>query len=692
MALLQATYPIAPKGLATNFEETALPPDYALKFRNRFINSAGGCEKRQGLVKHSAAIPGAPTVTSLHELVDSRTGATTLLAGAEGRLYRYNTITSAWVSAHNSHFHDVTYQSVQMVDRLIFVNGTNRNVYTKDGVTFTELRAIIDEDQAISPTSPTQLVISNTTALGGDLNQRGVAPDDVVFNLTRQLLGIISIVGSATATHTGIAGQSPGDHYQIIDTVELNIIPQDGGGEDDNVAIAGPGTNSTTVFVSGITNWLGTSIRVGDFIQNTTRLSVSLVSAISSAALGIGGVVAGQTAGDSLTFHKSAMPLAERVHVHYGRAYFIDSRDRHLVRISGPDDPSDMTTSSGTIASGTFSFGSQQPTGDIIKSMASYQRFLVMCGNRFTLLFEGTDPIIDDAGGTKDFSPAGLFPQGARSPQGLATIGNDVVIISDDGVQSFSYLPQSGGSGLGQENLSEALKNTLRTLIAAANESDVLVFHYPKRSWVCFKIGSQIFTYNYTPYFGTALMGASPQAAFSPTPTRGSWSLFDGKFARQNAFLTRQDGTLLCGGAGGQVYRFDAGTYDDDGETYTTEYQSGWLTLDEPRRSLQIKQGHYIQPTFHNGAPITYTIRAEAPFFPIESNDIITVSAAGGSGSVGGSIIGQWTIGGASGIFDQKFPLRWRGKEMRLTISTSDQLGPDVVSRFTLFINRLGIR
>src|SRR6266511_3733392 len=511
MALLQATYPIAPKGLATNFEETALPPDYALRFRNRFINSAGGCEKRQGLVKHSLAIPGAPTVTLLHELVDSRTGATTLLAGAEGRLYRYNTVASAWVSAHNSHFHDVTYQSVQMVDRLIFVNGTNRNVYTKDGVTFTELRAIVTDGEMTGQTSAAGFFDSTKT----DFISLGAAVNDLVFNMSVPGLGIITSIATAAITHTNIIGQAPGNHYQIIDLAELNIIPTEGtpeGSDPDNVATATAGTDATTVVVSGI-NWKHTTIRAGDFIVNPARNSVSLVSAISSAALGIGGVVAGQTAGDTLTFHKSAMPISDRVHVHYGRAYFIDSRDRHLVRISGPDDPSDMTTSSGTIASGTFSFGSQQPTGDIIKSMASYQRFLVMCGNRFTLLFEGTDPIIDDAGGTKDFSPAGLFPQGARSPQGLATIGNDVVIISDDGVQSFSYLPQSGGSGLGQENLSEALKNTLRTLIAAANESDVLVFHYPKRSWVCFKIGTQIFTYNYTPYFGTALMGASPQAA-----------------------------------------------------------------------------------------------------------------------------------------------------------------------------------
>ncbi len=672
MALLQATYPIAPKGLATNFEETALPPDYALRFKNRFINAAGGSEKRQGLVKHSPAIPGAPNVTSLHELVNSRTGDATLLAAGDGRIYRYEAVTSAWVTALDSGFRDVTYQSVQMVDRLIFVNGTSRNMYTKDGTIFTTLDPIIDEDQAISPTNSTQLVISNTTAGGGDLSQRGATINDVVFNLTVPGLAMITAVGSATATHTTIGGQGPGNHYQILDYVELNIIPQDGGGEDDNVAIAGSGSGVNTITVSGMTNWPSTNIRVGDFIYNTTRNLVTIVTAISSGSLSVGGI-GGQASGDSLTFHKSAMPIAKRAHVHYGRLFLIDSRDRHLVRISGPDDPTDMTTSSGTLQSITFSFGSQQPTGDIIKTMASYQRFLVMCGNSFTLLFEGIDPIVDDATGSKDFSPAGMFPQGARSPQGLATIGNDVVIISDDGVQSFSYLPQSGGSGLGQENLSEALKNTLRTLIATTNEADIMVFHYPKRSWVCFKIGTQIFVYNYTPYFGTAFMGASPQAAFSPQPTRGSWSLFDGKFAQQNAFLTRQDGTLICAGAGGQVYQFDAGTYDDDGTTYATEYQSGWLTLDEPQRSLQVKQGHYIQPAFHVGASIVYTITAEAPF-EVESQDTVTVTAAGPA------------------IFDKKFPLRWRGKEMRLTITTSDQLGPDIVSRFTLFINRGGIR
>lgn len=692
MALLQATYPIAPRGLATNFEETALPPDYALRFRNRYINAAGGAEKRRGIVPFGGGVlPGAPNLTGLHELVNARTGITTLFASGDGRIYRYSTDTSAWTTAHDCGFRGVMYQSVQMVDRLIFVNGTSRNIYTKDGVNFTELEAIVYEGRMGGGTSTSAGGFLDGTVSGATgFTELGVAENDIVHNLTRNRIGSITTLvssasGNQTIVHTSIAGQQAGDRYRIIDTVELNIIPTEG--DPDNVATIN-GFDHQTITVSGFDDWPGSEIRLGDYVVNSTRNAVAQVRAIVSGAIGLlDPPITGQVAGDSISLHKSAMPIAERVHIHYGRAYYIDSRNRHEIRISGPDDPSDMTTSTGTIDAATFSFGSQQPTGDVLRTMVSYQRFLVMAGNRFTLLFEGTDPIADTSADNADFNPVGLFPQGARSPNAMATIGNDVAVISDDGVQSFAL--RSDASTLGQENLSEALKNTLRDLISATPESEIYAFHYPRRSWVCFKIGAQIYVYNYTPYFGQT--PTAPALAFTPQPTgRGSWSLFDGKFARQKAFLVRQDGTLICAGDGGRVYTFDAeDVYADDGEIYSTEYQSGWLTLDEPRRSLQIKQGNYIQPTFHVGGMISYTIRAEAPF-NVESSDQITINATGRS-LIGSAVIGSWKIGG-SGIFDNKFPLRWRGKEMRLTISTNDSSGPDVISRFTLYINRFGVR
>ena len=82
-------YQIARRGLATNFTETEIPLDYAQRFRNRFINAAGGAEKRPGYVALSGALPTKGIVTGLHEYVD-KDGTATLFASSEGIVFRYN--------------------------------------------------------------------------------------------------------------------------------------------------------------------------------------------------------------------------------------------------------------------------------------------------------------------------------------------------------------------------------------------------------------------------------------------------------------------------------------------------------------------------------------------------------------------------------------------------------------------------
>lgn len=87
-------YQIARRGLATNFTETEIPLDYAQRFRNRFINAAGGAEKRPGYVALSGALPTKGIVTGLHEYVD-KDGTATLFASSDGIVFRYNG-SSAW--------------------------------------------------------------------------------------------------------------------------------------------------------------------------------------------------------------------------------------------------------------------------------------------------------------------------------------------------------------------------------------------------------------------------------------------------------------------------------------------------------------------------------------------------------------------------------------------------------------------
>lgn len=684
----KASYPIAKFGLATSFTESETPADYALKFRNRFINAAGGAEKRQGSRQIGNDIPGTPNIDGVHELIEND-GTAKLLASGGGAIYLFSG-TSAW-SQVNSGFDTVEpLRSVQMENRLIFYNGVDRPIFTTNGSTFSTLQALVAKGELGGTVSANTTDDANVTDWITDTD---VAVNDIVRNVTKGGYGIITAIASTNVTHTNIASagqgtglgglgtgnQVSGDRYEIIDLVDLNVIPT--AGDDDNVATLGPGTSARVVAVSGV-NFATTKIRRKDIIHNTTRSAIAMVCAVNTALTVTS--IAAQTSGDSITLFKSAMPIVKNAHVHFGRAYYVDGRDEQNIRVSGPDDPQDMSTDQQTLDSSSLRFGNFQPQGDILQDIKSFQRFLAIGGKQNVYLFSGTNPIADTSADTSDLAIIGLFPQGVVSPQSMISLGNDLAFVTPDGVQSVSLVSDS--SQLGRANLSEPLRTTLRNLIKNTPEAQIQVYHYPRRSWLMVKIGSQLYVFNYTAYLGQDQLGRDKTL----TPQAGSWSLFDGKLARQNAYLVRQNSDLVAGGAGGKVFRFDVdGAYDDDGEVYTTEYQTSWLTIEEPRKTPKIKQGLYIQPVLETGAAISYDITAEGDF-QIESRETITVEASGGASPIGLATIPH-LIGG-SPTQERKFALRWRGKQVRITYTTEDSNGPDIISRFTLFANLFGAR
>lgn len=693
MALIASQIPVAPRGLATSFEPTETPVSYALRLRNRFISAAGGAEKRQGMVP-LVAVPTA--INRLHELIDNVTSSATLFASGGGIIYRYDT--TKWTPVYSSGHPIKVYRSIQENEKLIFYNGTDRPIYTTNGTDFYELRSIVEAGVATAGTDRDSLHNSQVTTW----KDSDVSIGDIVRYEPTGAIGCVTVIATASIGHTEISSTAPsaagyvingytlqGKAFKIIDTVENNIVPTSDPEYFDNVAIAYTSTSATEIKVSGIPDWSKKNIAVGDYVRNTTREAIAEVTAITTltGSLRVTGV-SGQVANDSLIFYKPAMPIPSYIHVHYGRAYMVDSRDKVKVRISGPNNPQDMTTDAGTLDSSTLSFGSLQPDGDTIQAIASYQRFLILSGKRHTFLYEGTDPIADTSGMDADFSVVGMFPQGVMSPDSLITVGNDAVIISRDGIQSFSL--SSDSSTLGRENLSEALKSTLRDKIGSANEEDLIAFHYPKRSWVCFRIGEELYIYNYTPFFGEG--PTSQEQAFSSQKKGGSWSVFDGLFAQQSHYLVRRDGDLYsC--KGNYVYRCDVeGVFTDDGSKYTTEYQTAWIKGIGKGGAQNVKIGKYIQPVF-NAVGVTYRISAEAPFVP-ESRDEIYSEALHRTGPVGTAVIGSYAIGGAGrgGVSDQKYPLLWRGKEVKFTITTYDDGGPDTIARLVVYYTMAGVR
>ena len=685
MALVDRLYEIAIRGLATSFTEAESPLKYALRILNRFTNAAGGAEKRRGMEQLGNAAPGAPNLTNVHEYQNADGTASDYVSGG-GKVYRRDA--SDYTMVKEGFTTSAKVRSYQMDKKLVFYDGVLAPVYTEDnGQTFKPLVALIEEGAAGTPSGGTVVASAKGLSDADITNWPGavVAAGDVVFNVTRNAYGIVTAVTSSNIAHTAISAAAPGagvttsgeqtngDLYRVLDYIELNVVTTDT--VADNVATTITGTNTSAIAVSAdkVGNWVASEMRVGDVVHNTTRAAMSFVETIATAQITIHPPIAAQTAGDSVTLMKSACPIPKFSHVHFGRVYSIDARNAKNIIISGPNDPQDYTVDSASLASLTLAIGSQQPTAEPAVTMGTFQNYLVVGTRKFVYAFRGTAPT--------DLEPAGLFPQGVVSPDAFVNTGNDLAFVGPDGLLSVSLLVNT--NNLQRSNLSEPIRTTLRDLIEAADESEIQCFNYQRRSWLVVKIGARWFVYNYANFVqddGRLVAGAS-------------WSEFSGFLCQQNAYRVNTEYTVICAGANGRVYEFDASSvYTDAGQIYDTEYQSVWLSLDEGRTGKgtnKMKSGVYILPNFEVGGSVVYEIEAVGGY-DVESIDTVTATADSG-GVIGVGVIGSTTLGGGRTVSD-KYPLRWRGEQVRITFRTSDAVGPDVLSSFTIYGNIHGRR
>jgi hypothetical protein len=100
-----------------------------------------------------------------------------------------------------------------------------------------------------------------------------------------------------------------------------------------------------------------------------------------------------------------------------------------------------------------------------------------------------------------------------------------------------------------------------------------------------------------------------------------------------------------------------------------------------------LKKGRYIRPTFETGSDIAYTIDVVGDYTRTSSDSIITTAT--GVGIIGKAVIGLAPIGGVTPV-STKLPLSWRGRQFRITFSTSDTKGHDMISSFSIYGELLG--
>lgn len=676
------SYKLPHNGLGTDFSQFERPISFAETYTNRFRNITGGAERRPGMVRYGSRVPTFPNLTRLHELV-TETGSEILLSSDDfGNIYRYNVSASAWSTVYSglSHYRLI---SAEADGKLIFCNGVDRNIYTTDGSAFNELKAVITRGVCATGTSANRLIdgdISNW--IGGTL----IADNDIVHNVTLNAYAIVTTVASASLGHTvidfgaqGIGGASrkpqAGDTYETLDYVDLNIIPRgaingsDGLG-NDNVATATTGTSVYQIAVSGI-NFANTEIRKGDIVYNTTVGALDFVNSVS-ANLGMRQGISAQTAGDALAFFKSAMPIASWVHVHYGRAAFLDARNNNRVVFSAPDDPEDVTTFQKTLDSTSFSFGTQQPTGDTLLSLSSFLSYFIAAGKKNVYIYQGNDPIQDASNSDLNFNPIAFYPNGEASRFSATTNGGDLLYMTREGLQAINIGYNTNNTV--QNNASVPIRNTLINLINnISNTDNIQVTYYSRRSWTICKVGDVCYVLNTNPSYGTD----------GKLANLASWHLFTGKWAQQNHYFVRRNGDLYACGANGLVYTLDSSAATDDGEVVSTDLTTAWLRLEEPQYTPRIKEVKFIRPVFESGPNISYTINANAGWDNYSSDSIIV--SAGGTGAIGTYQIGSDPIGGGEFAQANKYPLRVRGEQFKLQFTTQTSAFPDIITGFTVY-------
>jgi hypothetical protein len=682
-------YKLPVYGLGTDFSEFERPITFATTYTNRFRNITGGAERRPGAQRYLTQISAIPNLTRLHEHV-STTGTVSLMTSDDfGNIWRYNASGSPLLALTGKA--NQRQISAQAEDKLIFVNGTDRNFYTDDGgTTFNELRAIITKGTMAAGTSATRLIDSDISNwIGATL----VSNNDIVYNVTVGAYGIVSTISSASLTHTpitnaadgagnGFRAQQAGDVYQLVDYVDLNIIPA-GNNSLDNVATATTGTTPNVVAVSGV-NFANTQIRAGDIVYNTTRNAIAFVGTIS-ANINYRQIPSNQsqiqlqTAGDALAFFKSAMPIASNIHVHYGRVYYLDSRDKTRIVISAPDDPEDVTTYQKTLDTTSYSFGTQQPTGDIILSMGTFQKYFVASGEKNLYIYDGITPIADTSTTTVDFKPIAFYPNGIATRFGIATNGSDLLHETKEGLQAINIGNISNTTV--QNNASVPVRTAMLDAIAATTNTDnIQLSFYARRSWLINKIGDVCYILNTNPTYDDS----------GQLQIIASWHLYTGPWAQLNHYFVRRNGDLIGCGTNGLIYQLDASASTDDGQPIATSLTTAWLTLEEPQKTVRVKQGQYIKPVFESPNGIGYTINAVAGWDNF-SSDSIVVSAVG-AGQIGSAIVGTTPIGAGNFAQANKYPLRWRGEQARIQFTTNSSAAQDIITGFTLYGTIGGIR
>lgn len=333
----------------------------------------------------------------------------------------------------------------------------------------------------------------------------------------------------------------------------------------------------------------------------------------------------------------------------FGRIW--SKRSATTVAYTGLLDPTDWNAT----GSGEIDLTSVWQNGDVVTAVSEFNGQLVIFGRTHVVIYD------DDTGSELGLDPANavlvdiISNVGCIARDSIQVVNGDLWFLSDSGVQRLSRLIETTNNPL--INISNNVQDELQARVQNADEMEIKSVYSPRERLYLLAISDGGTTESGTTYaFDT--QGALQDGSFRIT---GTWTYLVPRAAvygnDQNLYFSVKE-------KAGFVYRYEG--YDDDGESYVVNYESGWNDLGSPNLKIlkHITGLLYVQ----SQTAVTFKWAWDFRNNFRTSNTVYPANASAAEWGVAEWGIAEW--GGGLVIQEKRVPAGGTGEYLKVGLST----------------------
>ena len=333
----------------------------------------------------------------------------------------------------------------------------------------------------------------------------------------------------------------------------------------------------------------------------------------------------------------------------FGRIW--SKRSPTTVAYTGLLDPTDWNAT----GSGEIDLTSVWQNGDTVTAVSEFNGQLVIFGQHHVVIYD------DNSGSEVGLDPANAVLQdiitnvGCIARDSIQAVNGDLWFLSDGGVQRLGRLIETTNNPL--NNLSNNIQDDLQSRVAAATTGEIKSVYSPRERFYLLAIsegagGETGVTY----VFDT--QGALQDGSFRVT---GVWNNLVPRAAAygsdQNLYVSVKDKP-------GYVYVYQG--YDDDGDSYIVNYESGWNDLESPN----LKMLKRINGLLYVQSETAVTFKWAWDFQSNFKSGTVTYPANAGAAEWGTAEWGEAEWGGGLIIQEKRVPGSGTGEYIKVGFST----------------------